>query len=72
MVALPEVLFGAGRYLPDGFLVAFLGAVPPALLARRRVSKVAAAAEVVALFVILMLVGRPGFSSPSRKRSVVR
>ncbi len=32
-VALSEVLFIGGRYLPAGFLVAFFGAVPLALLA---------------------------------------
>ena len=60
VVALSEVLFVAGRYLPAGFLVAFFGAVPLARLARRRGLKVASVAAVAALLLILILGGPSG------------
>lgn len=60
VVALSEVLFVIGRYLPAGFLVAFLASVPMALLARRRGFKVAAVAAAVALLLILLLGGTSG------------
>jgi len=59
-VALSEVLFISGRYLPAGFLVAFFGAVPLALLARRRGLKVGALAATAALLLILVLGGHSG------------
>lgn len=59
-VALSEVLFITGRYLPAGFLVAFFGAVPLALLARRRGLKVGASAATAALILILALGGPTG------------
>ncbi len=58
VAALSEVLFVAGRYLPAGFLVAFFGAVPLALLARRRGLKVAALAATAAL-VLAFVIGGP-------------
>lgn len=60
MAALAEVLFVTGRYLPAGFLVAFFGAVPLALLARRRGLKVGALAAIVALLLIFVLGGPSG------------
>ncbi len=60
VVALSEVLFVVGRYLPAGFLVAFFGAVPLALLARRRGLKVGALAATAALLLILVLGGPSG------------
>ena len=59
-VALSEVLFVTGRYLPAGFLVAFFGAVPLALLARRRGLRVGAVAATAALILILALGGPSG------------
>ncbi len=59
-MALSEVLFVVGRYLPAGFLVAFFGAVPLALLARRRGLKVGAVAATAALLLILILGGPSG------------
>lgn len=59
-VALSEVLFVVGRYLPAGFLVAFFGSVPLALLARRRGLKVGAVAATAALILILILGGPSG------------
>ena len=60
VVALSEVLFVIGRYLPAGFLVAFFGAVPLALLARRRGLKVGALAATAALLLILIIGGPSG------------
>lgn len=60
VAALSEVLFVTGRYVPAGFLVAFFGAVPLALLARRRGLKVGALAAAVALLLILVLGGPSG------------
>ncbi len=60
MAALSEVLFVTGRYLPAGFLVAFFGAVPLALLARRRGLKVGALAAAVALLLVFILGGTSG------------
>ena len=60
MAALSEVLFVTGRYLPAGFLVAFFGAVPLALLARRRGLKVGALAAAVALLLVFILGGASG------------
>ncbi len=60
VVALSEVLFFIGRYLPAGFLVAFFGAVPLALLARRRGLKVGAPAATAALLLILIIGGPSG------------
>ncbi len=60
MTALSEVLFVTGRYLPAGFLVAFFGAVPLALLARRRGLKVAALAAAAALVLALIIGGPSG------------
>ncbi len=60
VAALSEVLFVAGRYLPAGFLVAFFGAVPLALLARRRGLKVGALAAAVALLLVFILGGASG------------
>jgi len=60
VVALSEVLFVIGRYLPAGFLVAFFGAVPLALLARRRGLKVGAPAATAALLLILIIGGPSG------------
>jgi hypothetical protein len=65
VVALSEVLFVIGRYLPGGFLVAFFGAVPLALLARRRGLKVGAPAATVALLLILILGGPSGLFTAS-------
>jgi len=64
-VALSEVLFVAGRYLPAGFLVAFFGAVPLALLARRRGLKVGALAATAALLLILIIGGPSGLFTAS-------
>ncbi len=60
MVALSEVLFVTGRYLPGGFLVAFFGAVPMALLARRRGLTVGALAAGAALVLVFFLGGPSG------------
>jgi hypothetical protein len=60
VAALSEVLFVTGRYLPAGFLVAFFGAVPLALLARRRGLKVGALAAAVALLLVFILGGTSG------------
>lgn len=60
VAALSEVLFVAGRYLPAGFLVAFFGAVPLALLARRRGLTVGALAATAALVLIFLLGGPSG------------
>lgn len=60
MAALSEVLFVAGRYLPAGFLVAFFGAVPLALLARRRGLTVGALAAIAALVLSFVLGGPSG------------
>ncbi len=60
VAALSEVLFIAGRYLPAGFLVAFFGSVPLALLARRRGFIVGVLAAAVALLLILLLGGTSG------------
>jgi hypothetical protein len=60
VVALCEVLFILGRYLPAGFLVAFLAAVPLALLSRRRGLKVGAVAATAALILILIIGGPSG------------
>lgn len=60
VVALSEVLFILGRYLPAGFLVAFLAAVPLALLSRRRGLKVGAVAATAALILILIFGGPSG------------
>lgn len=72
MVALSEVLFVVGRYLPVGFLVAFFGSVPLALLSRRRGLKVGAVAAVAALLLILILGGPSGLLSRPRTRSAGR
>ncbi len=60
MAALTGVLLIAGRYLPAGFLVAFFGAVPLALLARRRGLAVGASAATAALLLIFVLGGPSG------------
>jgi len=60
VVALSEVLFIVGRYLPAGFLVAFFGAVPMALLARRRGLTVGVLAAAAALLLILIIGGPSG------------
>ncbi len=60
VASLSEMLFIAGRYLPAGFVVAFFGAVPMALLARRRGFKVGALAASAALLLILILGGPSG------------
>ncbi len=60
VAALSEVLFVTGRYLPAGFLVAFFGAVPLALLARRRGLKVGALAAAVALLLVFIIGGTSG------------
>jgi len=65
VAALSEVLFVAGRYIPAGFLVAFFGAVPLALLARRRGLVVGAVAAAAALSLVLVLGGTSGLFTAS-------
>ncbi len=60
MVALSEVLFVAGRYLPGGFVIAFFGALPLALLAHRRGLKVGLLGAVASLILLFVLAGPSG------------
>ncbi len=62
MVALSELLFVAGRYLPGGFVVAFFGALPLALLAFRRGPKTGALGAAAALLLLFVLAGPSGVS----------
>lgn len=62
MVALTTVLFLVGRYLPGGFVVAFFGAVPLALLAYRRGLMAGAVGASAALMVLFALGGSVGLS----------
>jgi hypothetical protein len=62
MVALTAVLFLVGRYLPGGFVVAFFGAVPLALLAYRHGLMAGAVGASAALVVLFALGGSVGLS----------
>ena len=62
MVALSGVLFLAARYLPGGFVVAFFGALPLALLAHRRGLKAGVVGASAALGLLFALGGTAGLS----------
>lgn len=62
MMALAGVLFFAGRYLPGGFIVAFFGALPLALLAYRHGLKTGVVGASATLVLLFALGGTAGLS----------